>query len=131
MAAVAAAAAVLPNAAWAQTTAQRDGRSGFHDFAPRRDGTNVTHLPVGAYEITVHDQGIEHNFHLHRPGRRPAHRGREVGQVTWLVNLVDGVYTFQCDPHANTMNGRFSVGTAHAPTAASAPPPPPNRASRR
>ena len=75
-------------------------------------GANVTHLPVGTYEITVRDQAIEHNFHLTGPGVDMRTEVEEVATVTWTVTFSDGRYTFQCDPHANTMNGRFTVGNA-------------------
>lgn len=120
VAAVAAVAAVLPSAAWAQTQLNATVGPGFTISLRALDGTNVTHLPVGAYQITVRDQGIEHNFHLTGPGVDRFTEVEQVGKVTWLVNLVDGVYTFQCDPHAATMRGQFAVGTATLP-----PPPPP------
>jgi len=39
------------------------------------------------------------------------------GDQTFTVALVDGIYTFQCDPHAlSGMRGQFSVGSAAVPT---------------
>ena len=124
VAAVAAVAAVLPNAAWAQTQLNATVGPGFTISLRALDGTNVTHLPTGAYQITVRDQGIEHNFHLTGPGVDRRTEVEEVATVTWNVNLVDGIYTFQCDPHANTMKGQFSVGTAQLPPPPPPPPPP-------
>jgi plastocyanin len=120
IAAVAVAAVLLPNAAWAQTKLNATVGPGFTITLQDTAGANVTRLPVGAYEIEVDDRGIEHNFHLTGPGVDRLTEVEQVGKVTWLVNLVDGVYTFQCDPHAGTMRGQFAVGTATLP-----PPPPP------
>ena len=32
------------------------------------NGTRVTHLAAGTYEIQVHDNSAFHNFHLNGPG---------------------------------------------------------------
>jgi plastocyanin len=124
IAAVAVAAVLLPNAAWAQTKLTGTVGPGFTISLRDATGANVTRLPVGAYEITVDDLGIEHNFHLRGPGVDMFTEVEQVGKVTWLVNLVDGVYTFQCDPHAGTMRGQFAVGTATLPPPPPPPPPP-------
>jgi plastocyanin len=124
IAAVAVAAAVLPNAALAETRLNATVGPGFTISLRNVDGTNVTHLPTGAYEIEVRDQGIEHNFHLLGPGVDMRTEVEVVGTVTWKVNLVDGLYTFQCDPHSNTMKGQFAVGTAQLPPPPPPPPPP-------
>jgi hypothetical protein len=42
------------------------------------------------------------------------------GTATWTVTFTDGIYRYVCDPHASSMNGSFSVGSAQPP-----PPPPP------
>ena len=34
----------------------------------------------------------------------------EEGEKTFDVTLVAGEYKFQCDPHASSMNGSFTVG---------------------
>ena len=83
-------------------------------------GNRVTQLDPGTYEIVVRDTTDEHNFHLTGPGvnRTTSVSGTE--SETWTVTLTDGVYTFQCDPHAAQMKGAFSVGSAQLP-----PPPPP------
>jgi plastocyanin len=120
--AVAAVAAILlPNAAWAQATRlNATVGPGFTISLRDASGANVTHLPVGTYEIAVNDQAIEHNFHLTGPGVDVRTEVEQVGTVTWTVTLTDGVYRFQCDPHATSMFGQFAVGTATLP-----PPPPP------
>jgi plastocyanin len=114
-------AALLPNAAWAQARQlNATVGPGFTISLSNPDGSRVTHLDTGTYEITVDDKGIEHNFHLQGPGVDMFTGVEEVGVVKWTVNFVDGVYRFQCDPHASTMTGQFAVGTAQLP-----PPPPP------
>jgi hypothetical protein len=81
-------------------------------------GLGVTHLDPGDYTITVSDLSDMHNFHLFGPGN--VDRATEVdttGTATWIVTLVDGVYTYRCDAHPTQMRGTFRVGAA--------PPPPP------
>ena len=122
------AATVVPGSAWAQAPVlQATVGPGFTIFLRNADGTNVTHLPVGTYEIVVDDRSLEHNFHLFGPMVDMFTQVEEVGTVTWTVNLMDGIYNFQCDPHSNTMNGRFAVGTAQLPPPPPPPPPPVKR----
>lgn len=93
---------------------------GFNISLKDSNGAAVTHLDPGTYTIVVNDQGTSHNFHLSGPGVSEATSIEDVQSVTWTVTLTDGIYTFVCDAHVNTMNGQFSVGTATVP-----PPPPP------
>lgn len=84
-------------------------------------GQPVTRLEPGPAEIEVDDLSAEHNFHLRGPGGVDVFTGIETtGKQTFNVTLVDGRYTFQCDPHAATMRGTFDVGNVTTP-----PPPPP------
>jgi hypothetical protein len=79
-------------------------------------GVKVTHLDPGTYTILVHDRSAEHNFHLDGPGGVNQSTDVEgVGDTTWTVTLTDGIYGYQCDPHAGTMKGRFAVGSAQLP----------------
>jgi hypothetical protein len=78
-------------------------------------GAKVTHLDAGTYTINVHDLSGEHNFHLIGPGVDRATNVENTGDETWTVTFTDGIYRFQCDPHASIMNGRFTVGTAQLP----------------
>ena len=79
-------------------------------------GQSVTQLDPGAYRIVVQDRSDFHNFHLNGPGVSLATDVEAVETVTWEVTLVEGRYTFVCDPHATQMRGAFTVGN---------PPPPP------
>jgi plastocyanin len=78
-------------------------------------GAKVTHIDAGTYTINVHDFSPEHNFHLTGPGVDRATVVENTGDETWTVTFADGIYRFQCDPHAGIMNGRFAVGTAQLP----------------
>jgi plastocyanin len=83
-------------------------------------GNRVRNVEPGTYDLEVRDLSDEHNFHLVGPG---VDRLTPVGTTiteTWTVTLTDGTYRFNCDPHATTMRGSFTVGTAPIP-----PPPPP------
>jgi plastocyanin len=75
-------------------------------------GAKVTHLDAGTYTINVHDLSSAHNFHLIGPGVDKATVVESTGDETWTVTFTDGIYRYQCDPHASVMNGRFAVGTA-------------------
>jgi plastocyanin len=128
VAATALVAAVLPASAWAQSQLTATVGPGFTIFLRDASGSNVSHVPAGRYEILVSDRSPEHNFHLRGPGGVDQLTEVDfVGNVTWTVTLVDGIYTFQCDPHSTTMNGRFAVGTARLPPPPPPPPPPPAR----
>jgi len=83
-----------------------------------KDGVAVTEIPAGTYEIRVRDRSRFHNFALRGPGVNRATEVEFVGEVAWVVTLTEGIYTFVCDPHANTMRGSFGVGRP-------LPPPPP------
>jgi plastocyanin len=86
------------------------------------DGQVVKHLDPGTYTIVVHDQSTFHNFHFFGPGGAFTTTVNGTGDQTFTLNLTDGTYTYQCDPHAASgMLQRFTVGTP--PT--TAPPPSP------
>ena len=90
-------------------------------------GQRVTQLEPGEYRITVDDRSDFHNFHLAGPGVDFATEVEQVGTVVWNVTFVDGIYTFQCDPHRSEMNGIFAVGTAQLPPPPAPAPPAPVR----
>jgi len=93
---------------------------GFSISLKNANGTGVTHLDAGAYDITVTDSSAEHNFHLSGPGVEQATDVEGMGTVTWSVTITDGTYTFMCDAHPAQMKGSFTAGNVQPP-----PPPPP------
>jgi plastocyanin len=83
------------------------------------DGSNVSHLEVGMYVVSVDDRADIHNFHLFGPGVEQETVVENIEMATWTVQFTDGTYTFRCDPHASQMRGTFTVGNVPPP-----PPPP-------
>jgi len=87
-------------------------------------GNPIAHVDPGTYTLVVHDNSTLHNFHLFGPGGVDAATTVDgTGDQTFTVNLVSGIYTFQCDPHSfSGMRGQFAVGTATlAPPAGKVP----------
>jgi hypothetical protein len=74
------------------------------------DGSLLTKVDPGTYDVVVRDLSVEHNFHLSGPGVDRFTQVEETGNVTWTVTLVEGRYTFVCDPHSTTMRGAFVAG---------------------
>ena len=73
------------------------------------DGTDG--ITAGDYTLVVNDQSSAHNFHLTGPGGVDVSTDVSAeGEQTFEVPLVAGEYKFQCDPHASSMNGTFTVG---------------------
>jgi plastocyanin len=73
------------------------------------DGTDG--ITAGDYTLVVNDQSSAHNFHLTGPGGVDVSTDVSAeGEQTFDVTLVPGEYKFQCDPHASSMNGTFTVG---------------------
>jgi len=99
---------------------------GFNISLKNADGTGVSHLDPGAYDITVTDSSIEHNFHLQGPGVDQKTDVEATGTVTWTVTITDGTYTFICDAHPTQMRGSFTAGSVQPP-----PPPPPPAATKK
>ena len=98
---------------------------GFTITLTDANGTRVTQLQPGAYQIEIDDRSEMHNFHLTGPGVNQRTDVGFVGQTTWTVTLTTGTYTYLCDPHPATMRGTFSVGGASPPPPPPMPPPPP------
>ena len=68
-------------------------------------------LTAGDYTLVVDDQSSAHNFHLTGPGGVDVSTDVSAeGEQSFDLTLVAGEYTFQCDPHASSMNGTFTVG---------------------
>ena len=74
-----------------------------------QNGQSVTTLAAGTYTVDVDDKSDIHNFHLTGPDVDKATDVTGTGTETWTVDLKAGSYHFQCDPHASTMNGSFTV----------------------
>jgi plastocyanin len=121
-AAAAFAALASPTVALAQTKLIARVSDPMNISLRHENGTAVTDVPAGAYTIEVHDDSIQHNFHLSGPGVDQRTDVETTGVVTWSVTLQDRArYTFVCDPHNATMRGTFTTGGG--PPAQ--PPPPP------
>jgi hypothetical protein len=94
---------------------------GFNISLKNPDGSSVSHLDPGTYDIAVTDNApIDHNFHLRGPGVDMSTPLEGTATVTWTVTFTDGTYTFLCDAHQAQMKGSFTVGNVPPP-----PPPPP------
>ena len=117
----AAAAVVLVPAATPATLPQLLGTVGpeFSITFSHPDGSPVTHLDPGTYEIVVRDLSEFHNFHLSGPGVNETTGVEETGPVTWTVTFQDGRYSVVCDPHSSMLHLEFTVGNPPPP-----PPPP-------
>jgi hypothetical protein len=117
----AAAAVVLVPAAIPATLPQLIGTVGpsFSISSTHPDGSPVTQIDPGTYEIAVRDLSTEHNFHLSGPGVNQATQVETESTVTWTVTFVDGRYSVVCDPHSSQMHREFVVGNPPPP-----PPPP-------
>src|SRR4051794_25911561 len=72
------------------------------------NGKHVEELVAGTYTLLVHDLADIHNFVLgsKRTGERLASTEVEfVGDQTFTIELVLGLYAYACSPHFQTMNG--------------------------
>ena len=74
-----------------------------------QDGAPVESLPAGTYEFVIDDESDAHNFHLTGANVDETKDVGETGQVTWVLTLEAGEFTYVCDPHASQMNGSFTV----------------------
>ena len=98
---------------------------GFNISLKNADGTNVTHLDAGTYDIVVTDNEVTHNFHLRGPGVDMATDLEGTSTVTWNVTITDGTYTYLCDAHPVQMKKTFTAGNVQQPP----PPQPPVKLS--
>lgn len=87
-------------------------------------GAQVTRLDAGEFTLVVDDKSEEHNFRLKGPGVNVATSVEETGKQSFDVTLVNGRYTFVCDPHPSQMTGSFTVGEDVSPPSAPAAKPP-------
>jgi len=117
----ASAAAVLVPSAFAAVAGTLNGTVGpeFSINLQNPDGTTVSQIDPGTYEIVVRDLADEHNFHLTGPGVNEMTPVVGQGTFTWTVTFGNGRYTVVCDPHFTQMRRTFVSGTPPPP-----PPPP-------
>jgi hypothetical protein len=120
---------VVPGAGDAVGEPQLIGTVGPDATIELRDaaGTPVTSLAAGTYDVLVRDLSSSHNFRLSGPGVNSATSVTGTGETTWedVVFQADSTYTYRCDPHADTMNGSFTTGSAPPPPPGPPPPGPP------
>src|SRR3954470_23738462 len=107
-------AALLPGSSIAADPIVLKGTVGPGFVITLRDASNNTVKRVlpGDYVIQVDDRSVDHNFHFKGPGVDMKTEVETTGPAVWSVTLVDGKYTFVCDPHAGIMNGVLNVGVA-------------------
>ena len=84
---------------------------GFEISLSTEDGQDVTTLAPGSYTLEVDDQSDIHNFHLTGTGVDVKTDVGATGVESFDVTVEAGTYTFVCDPHAGSMNGRFEVSS--------------------
>lgn len=94
---------------------------GFGISLKNADGTQVTKVDPGTYDVVVKDLADEHSFHLTGPGVDRRTDVSETGEVTWTVTFTEAVYQYFCDVHPLAMRGTFTVGNPPSTT----PPPTP------
>jgi len=107
----AAAVVILAPAAFARTTGTTlvatDG-PGF-TITLKEGAKSVTTLKAGTYTFKVEDKSSIHNFHLTGPGVNVKTSVVAVKTVIWTLKLKEGIYKYECDPHATIMHGSFKV----------------------
>jgi hypothetical protein len=84
---------------------------GFSIRLTHPDGSVVTQVDPGIYDVVVRDLANEHNFHLFGQGVNEFTDVEALVNVTWTVTLANARYTFVCDPHSSAMRGSFASGT--------------------
>ena len=95
-------------------------------------GNPVSRVLPGEYDLEVDDRSELHNFHLSGPGGVDVSTEVDaVGKQTFRVTLVDGRYSFVCDPHSTQMSGTLDVGTGSPPPPSPPPAPPPPTSTPR
>jgi plastocyanin len=74
-------------------------------------GKKVTKLKAGiAYRFVISDRSSIHDFHLSGPRFNRVLTGVGfTGTKSFLLKLKKGSYRFVCDPHFESMRGRFLV----------------------
>ena len=75
----------------------------------RADGTIVRRVQDGRHTFVIRDRSSSHNFHLRGPGVDRKTGVAFTGRRRWTVTLEAGTYRYRCDPHPETMRGRFTA----------------------
>lgn len=89
---------------------------GFSITLRDAQGSVVTRVDAGTYDIEVRDLADLHTFHLRGPGVDERTQVEFTGTVNWTVTFQNGEYSFFCDVHPQDMRGSFVSGDAPAPT---------------
>ena len=87
---------------------------GFSISLQNADGSRVTKLDPGTYDIAVRDLAIDHNFHLYGPGVEESTSVDAIEDKNWTVTFREARYTYVCDLHPTYMIGEIVVGTPPA-----------------
>jgi plastocyanin len=91
------------------TVGTSDDPDAFVITLTTEDGSPVSTLAAGDYTLEIVDPSSIHNFHLTGTGVDVASDVGGTEDETYDITLEAGTYTFQCDPHASSMNGSFEV----------------------
>jgi plastocyanin len=91
------------------TVGSESDHEAFEISLTNADGSDVTTLAPGNYTLEIKDFATSHNFHLTGPGVDEKSEVSETEDEDYDITLQDGSYHFQCDPHASSMNGDFTV----------------------
>ena len=91
------------------TVGSESDHEAFEISLKTEDGADVGTLAPGNYTLEIKDFASTHNFHLTGPGVDEASDIGGTEDKTVDITLQDGSYHFQCDPHASSMNGDFTV----------------------
>src|SRR5438045_528636 len=82
---------------------------GFNISLKNPDGTSVSHLDPGTYDISVTDNApIDHNFHLRGPGVNKLTGVKGRSTTGWTLRLKQGKYTYRSDK-SRKLRGSFAV----------------------
>lgn len=99
------------------------------------NGQKVVTLAAGTYDVVVHDESAQHNFHLASNSDSTVDFRTDVdfvGEKTFTVTFKGGNrYAYACEPHWQVMNGEFVVlAPATTTTNTTTPAAPPVLAAR-
>ncbi len=109
IAAAALASAAFLATAQAKTTGLRGEVGPGFEIEVKKGDRDLKTIKAGTYGIKIQDKARIHNFHLFGPGLNKKTSVGFTGETTWTIRLRPGRYTYQCDPHATGMKGRFTV----------------------